>query len=227
MTAVTRVKARPCAPAGYEVNDKGVAVEAWVAGDLLVNGASGWSKAPTGTLEAHGIGLQAAYAGQANCSIGIQGEMDGFSEMTPGTALWPSASVAGGLDTDAPTNTSRVNEVQTITLADAAGADTFTLTFSGQTTSALDDDATAAAVQAALEALSNLVPGDVVVTGSAGGPYTVTFGGSFAGQAVPPLTGTGTGCTVTVAETTPGTPSIAAPCRVRAATATRIRFSFV
>ena len=103
MAAVTRVKARPCAPAGYEVNDKGVAVEAWVAGDLLVNGASGWSKAPTGTKIAHGIGLQDAYAGQANCSIGIQGEMDGFSGLTPGDPLYPSGSTAGGLDTTAVT----------------------------------------------------------------------------------------------------------------------------
>jgi hypothetical protein len=95
------VKAKPCSPAGYEVNDKGVAVEAWVAGDLLTNGAGGWSKAVGGTLEAHGIGLQDAYAGQGNCSIGIHGEMDGFSGMTPGAALYPSATVAGGLDTTA------------------------------------------------------------------------------------------------------------------------------
>jgi hypothetical protein len=102
MAAVTRVKARPCAPAGYEVNDKGVAVTAWVAGDLLTNGAGGWSKAAVDVLEGHGIGLQDAYAGQGNCSIGIQGEMDGFSGLTPGAALYPSAATAGGLDTTAP-----------------------------------------------------------------------------------------------------------------------------
>jgi hypothetical protein len=100
MAAITRVKARPCAPAGYEVNDKGLAAEAWVAGDLLVNGADGWAKAD-GVDEAHGIGLQDAYAGQGNCSIGIQGEMDGFSGLTPGAPLYPSAAVAGGLDTTA------------------------------------------------------------------------------------------------------------------------------
>lgn len=227
MSAATRVRARPCTPVGYEVVDKGVAVEAWTAGDLLVNGASGWSKAPTGTLEAHGIGLQDAYAGQGGCSIGIQGEMDGWSGLTPGAPLWPSASVAGGLDTSAPVNTSRVNEVQLITLTGAAGADTWILHFDGQDTSALDDDATAAAVQTALEALSNLAVGDVVVTGSAGGPYTATFGGAYAGQDVPLMTGTGTGCTVAVTEATPGTPTIAAPTRVRAASATRIRYSFV
>lgn len=101
MAAVTRVKARPCSPAGYEVNDKGTLTEAVVAGDLLVNGASGWSKAPTGTTLAHGIALKDGYAGQAGFDIGIQGEMDGFSGMTPGAALYPSGATAGGLDTTA------------------------------------------------------------------------------------------------------------------------------
>jgi len=41
---------------------------------------------------------------------------------------------------------------------------TFTLTFDGQTTAPIPHDATAAQVQAALEALSNLSPGDVTVS---------------------------------------------------------------
>ncbi len=41
---------------------------------------------------------------------------------------------------------------------------TFTLSFAGQTTSAISYNATAAAVQSALEALSNIAAGDVVVT---------------------------------------------------------------
>lgn len=101
MAAVTRVKGRPCTPAGYEVNDKGTLTEAVNAGDLLKNGASGWSKAAAGATEADGIALQDGYSGQSGFSIGIQGEMDGFSGMTPGTALYPSGSVAGGLDTTA------------------------------------------------------------------------------------------------------------------------------
>jgi hypothetical protein len=227
MSAIVRVKARPCTPVGYEVVDKGTLVEAVVAGDLLTNGASGWSKAATGTVEAHGIALQDGYATQSGFSVGIQGEMDGFSGMTPGTALYPSASVAGGLDTSAAPLIAAVNEVQTVTLHDAAGADTWTLTYSGQTTSALDDDAAAATVQTALEALSNIAVGDVTVTGSAGGPYTVTFAGALAGTNVALMTGTGTGCTVTIAETTAGSPAVAAASRIRAATATRIRYNFV
>ena len=102
MAAVVRVKARPCTVVGYEVVDKGTLTQAVVAGDLLVNGASGWAKAPTNATEAHGIALQDGYAGQSGFSIGIQGEMDGFSGMTPGAPLFPSDAVAGGIDTTPP-----------------------------------------------------------------------------------------------------------------------------
>lgn len=80
------------------------------------------------------------------------------------------------------------DEVQTITI-DATGG-TYTLTYSGQTTAAIDWDATAAEVQSALEALSNIAPGDVTVTGDAGGPYTVTFGGTLSDTNVAQLTST-------------------------------------
>lgn len=66
---------------------------------------------------------------------------------------------------------------------------TFTLTFDGQTTSGIAFDASASAVQSALEALSNIAPGDVDVTG---GPFTagdpspifVHFTGTLAAQTV-------------------------------------------
>ena len=104
MAAVTRVKARPCTPVGYEVVEKAATLtEDVTAGDLLTLGASGWSKAGTSTVSAHGIALQDGYAGQKDASVGIQGEMDGFSGMTPGTPLYPSGTTAGGLDTVAPT----------------------------------------------------------------------------------------------------------------------------
>lgn len=103
MAAVTRVKARPCSPPAYEVVESAaVLTEAVVAGDLLILGAAGWSKATTTTDNAHGIALQDGYAGQRDASIGIQGEMDGFSGMTPGAPLYPSTAVAGGIDTVAP-----------------------------------------------------------------------------------------------------------------------------
>lgn len=101
------------------------------------------------------------------------------------------------------------NEVQTATITGAPTGGTFTLTYSGQTTTAIAYNATAATVQTALEALSNLAPGDVVVTGNAGGPYTLTFGGTLLGDNVASLTATasltgGTTPGVTMATTTAG-----------------------
>ena len=60
------------------------------------------------------------------------------------------------------------DEVQTIT--STLGSGTFTLTFDGETTGAIDFDADAAAIQTALEALSNVASGDVEVSG---GPLDV------------------------------------------------------
>lgn len=97
------------------------------------------------------------------------------------------------------------DEVQTVTEG-GSGLTSFTLTYSGQTTGAIAAAATAATVQAALEALSNIEVGDVVVTGASGGPYTVTFGGTLADTNVAQMTATPTGGTgtVTIATTTAG-----------------------
>lgn len=88
-------------------------------------------------------------------------------------------------------------EVQSVAITgDPTGGD-FTLTFDGQTTAAIVYNAAAAAVQSALEALSNIAPGDVVVAGGAlpSTPVTVTFGGAYAGVNVPQMTGDDTGLT--------------------------------
>jgi hypothetical protein len=106
MAAVTRSKARYVTPVAYEVNDKGALTEAVTAGDqLIISGYEGgvpkWSKCSTSSAEAHGMAISDGYAGEGGFSVMIQGEMDGFSGMTPGQALYPSTSVAGGLDTTA------------------------------------------------------------------------------------------------------------------------------
>ncbi|MGL4551011.1 MAG: hypothetical protein ACRC33_07480, partial [Gemmataceae bacterium] len=91
---------------------------------------------------------------------------------------------------------SPADEVQELTVT-PSGSDTFTLTFEGQTTAPLPDTATAAQVQTALSALSNIggVGGSVVVTAVAGPPnvYTITFQGTLAGANVGPITAAFTG----------------------------------
>lgn len=106
------------------------------------------------------------------------------------------------------------SEVQTITV-DASGG-TFTITYSGQTTSALAFNITANDMQTALVALSNVAPGDVTVTGGVGAsgggtPYTLTWNAALGNVAAPTTNvgsltgGAGTAAVVTV---TPGVTAV-------------------
>lgn len=106
---------------------------------------------------------------------------------------------------------SPANEVQTITITGTPTGGTFTLTYGGQTTSAIAFNATASAVQAALVALTSVGSGGVTVSGGPGPgtPYVATFGGLLAGMNLSNMTATGTftgGTTpaIAVTETTPG-----------------------
>jgi len=115
--------------------------------------------------------------------------------------------------------TSAANEVQTVTLTNARSG-TFTLTFANATTSALAFNATAAQVQAALQSLSTIGAGNVVVdpASPAGGPYVVKFQNALASQDVAQMTADGTAlrpntgpgntrASITVATTTQGSNS--------------------
>lgn len=96
MAAITRVKARPVTPVGYEVvSDVRVVTVAVVAGDLLVLTVNGWilSTAANPTYK-RGYAAQDYYAGQRDCSVLTTGEMDGWSGMTPGVPLFPDAAGA-------------------------------------------------------------------------------------------------------------------------------------
>jgi flagellar hook protein FlgE len=73
--------------------------------------------------------------------------------------------------------TAAVSEVQTVTLGAGQVPDsgTYTLTYGGETTAAIAWNANAAAIQTALEALSNVDTGDVTVSGSMASGATFTF----------------------------------------------------
>lgn len=97
---------------------------------------------------------------------------------------------------------------QIVSLTGGPTGGTFTLTYSGQTTAAIAYNATAAVVQAALEALSNIAAGEVVVSGSAGA-WRVEFVGTLAENTVA-ITGSGASLTggsspaVAIADATDG-----------------------
>lgn len=104
------------------------------------------------------------------------------------------------------------NEVQSVTITGAPTGGTFTLTYSGQTTSGIAYNAAASTVQTALTGLSTVGSGNASVTGSAGGPYTVTFKGDLSGVDASAITASGAGLTggtspgVTIATDTAGDP---------------------
>lgn len=109
-----------------------------------------------------------------------------------------------GISTTIEGSGTAIDEVQVVTLNHGPIAGTFALTFQGQTTGTIAVDATAGTVQTALEALSNIAAGEAVVTGDAGGPYTVTFSVGLGGTDVAEMTGDGTlltGSSVYVATT--------------------------
>ncbi len=103
-----------------------------------------------------------------------------------------------------PTPVSPVNEVQVITLTGTPTGGSFQLEFAGtDITPPIAWNAAASAVQTALRSLVSIGATGVGVTGSAGGPYTATFGGFLAGTNVPmlvlvndQLTGAGAGVSI-------------------------------
>ena len=84
------------------------------------------------------------------------------------------------------------NELQRIIQPPAASGN-FTLTFNGLTTGVIPFNASPAFVQAALEGLSNINPGDILVTSPTPGTWDVRFQGQFANQNVPQIVANGDG----------------------------------
>jgi YD repeat-containing protein len=91
---------------------------------------------------------------------------------TNGGAAWTRpSSVPTGSDTVLVSSYGyQADSVQQVQLTGGPTGGTFTLSFGGQTTAAIAYNATAATVQAALQALSTIGAGNVLVAGGAGGP---------------------------------------------------------
>src|SRR5262249_41215198 len=104
-----------------------------------------------------------------------------------------------------------VNAVQTLTFGGTVTGGTFTLTFNGQTTGAINWSATTSTLQANIQAALNALPtigaGNTVVSNAAN--PTITFQNGLGGTSVPTMTVngaalTGTNPTAKVATTTTG-----------------------
>lgn len=90
-----------------------------------------------------------------------------------------------------------VSEVQTVVRSANVSGGTFTLDFDGDTTDPIAWNASAAAVQAALEALAGISAGGVSVSGSGSdaSPWTITFDGEDLSGNQPQLTADAAGLT--------------------------------
>jgi NHL repeat-containing protein len=93
--------------------------------------------------------------------------------------------------------------------SDLTGSEASAKVLAGQISTPIGRNASATEVQAALEALSTLGPGNVAVSGAAGGPWDIEFKGIYAHNDVPELIGDAAGLSgepksVTVATTTEG-----------------------
>lgn len=107
---------------------------------------------------------------------------------------------------------SPTNEVQTATITGAPTGGTFKLAFKSVSTAAIAYNATSAAVQAALEAISTIGTGNVVCAGGPlpATPVTITFQGVLAASNQPLITTNtvvftaGTTPAIAITETTPG-----------------------
>lgn len=88
----------------------------------------------------------------------------------------PTPLLVGGYVQTAQAGGATANEVQLVTLMNAS-AGTFTMTYSGQTTAAIDWDATAVEVRDALVALSNIAGAcevQTITVNATNGDYTIT-----------------------------------------------------
>jgi flagellar hook-associated protein 2 len=108
---------------------------------------------------------------------------------------------------------SALSEVQTLSRSVSPTSGTYTLTYQGQTTAAIAYNATASQIQAALEALSTVNPGDITVAGSANGladgNVTFTFRDTMGDVSMISVNGANLsqGGSSAIAETTKGVPS--------------------
>lgn len=132
--------------------------------------------------------------------------------LQPGTVLAKitSGSEAGKVG---PYQGPGTNEAQVITPSGTISGGTYTITYGGQTTTAIQWNANAATIRTALEALSNIEAGDIAVTGGplSSGAVTLTFQGLEGGQDVSEVTINTTSLTGSspAAAVSTGTPGVA------------------
>lgn len=155
--------------------------------------------------------------------------LSNMDTVVPDPAVTSGVTVKFGTDEQEYTVTARTlgsgtSEQQTIEIDDDVDGGTFTLTFGGYTTGTIAWNASAAVVQAALQALTSVGLGNATVAGST--PiWTVTFASTLANTDVALITGNGASLTsgdatdVEIAVTVAGVDEVAEVQTLKADTA--------
>lgn len=124
-----------------------------------------------GDSDLDGLGMSVSAEGGATTA-----DLTNFTQSDFTKTQWAQDS---RIKVDGYPSASAVAEVQTLSPSATPTSGTYTLTYEGQTTADIDYDATAAEIQAALEALSTISSGDITVDGGANGlvdgDVTITF----------------------------------------------------
>lgn len=107
------------------------------------------------------------------------------------------ASLAGGVFDTAVLNMGDpgVDEIQRVSFNRTPTGGTFTLTYAGNTSSAIAYNAGPGAMVTGLVSITGISSGDVEVSGPAGGPWEVTFTGNLAKTELVRMTGSGASLT--------------------------------
>jgi hypothetical protein len=138
----------------------------------------------------------------ANPVSGLFGPPSGVT-FNGGGQAGDTLEVLGGSAFNESDDTSSLNyttlEVQRVAISGSSG--TFTLTFNGQTTAPLSFNATAAQVQAALSALSNIANAGGVTVDKSGSQFTIFFTNASSPSDQAQITGAGSAGTTVTAST--------------------------
>ena len=168
---------------------------------IAVLGVMAWSAigayAETGTVTVTGATLA---VGAANVTLPSV-TLDGTDQTTTSTSnAWTAEDARGTGAGWHLTITSTDFTTDTVQRVDTGGASsgTFTLTYDGQETASINFDATSAAVDTAMEALSNVTTVTVTGTGAVATPWVIIFN-SASGQNIMTTTDSLTGGSSSVA----------------------------
>ncbi|OWK35000.1 Alkaline phosphatase [Fimbriiglobus ruber] len=151
----------------------------------------------TGTLGTPTSGVHARVSYMASYFDAANRDVADVNVGTNGGSAWtrPGSVPTASSTVLVTSNSYSADAVQTVQLTGSPTGGTFTLTFGGQTTSAIAYNATAATVQSDLQGLSSIGSGNAIVTPADGSGWTVRFAGSLAGVYQVAVTGSGASLT--------------------------------